>query len=95
MLPAPTSSSSASAPNGRAGTSVAFVGDINDDRRPDYGVGAPLVRGGGQVAVVFGQGTPSGQTDLSQLGDRGFTIRGPRVDAQAGTSGRRRGRRER
>lgn len=73
-------------PLSRAGTSVAFAGDVNRDGRPDYAVGAPLSSGGGRVSVVFNQGTPAGQIDLDQLGERGLSIRGFHRNAQAGTS---------
>src|SRR6266545_3605589 len=63
--------------NDEAGTSVAFVGDVNGDRIPDEAIGAPgEFDNRGVVFVVYGTTTP-GVVDLGSLGDRGYRIIGP------------------
>ena len=75
-----------------SGTSVASLGDINDDGFNDIGIGAPLRDSGaenaGQGYVIFGQesGFDAGFLRLSNLdGSDGFAINGIAVDDQLGT----------
>jgi hypothetical protein len=70
----------------RAGTSVAFVGDVNGDGTQDYAVGGPLATRGGRVVVVYGPPSASAVTPLASLGERGFRIYGPHTGASAGWS---------
>ena len=59
------------------GESVASVGDVNGDGRPDL-----LVGGYGEAYVVFGKATP-GNVDLASLGDGGFRMLGSTVGSVA------------
>ena len=73
---------------GRAGVSVAAVGDVNGDGRPDMIVGAPgagrrCSPEEGAAYVVFGQSVAS-PLDLDRLGDAGYAIRGDLPDVNAG-----------
>jgi hypothetical protein len=72
----------------RAGVSVAGMGDVNGDARPDMIIGAPgagrrCSPDEGAAYVVFGQPLPS-PVDLGHLGDAGYAIRGVLPDAGAG-----------
>jgi hypothetical protein len=74
---------------GRAGVSVAPIGDVNGDGRPDMIVGAPgagrrCSPEEGAAYVVFGQ-SDAEPLDLDQLGEAGYAIRGGLPDANAGT----------
>jgi hypothetical protein len=73
---------------GRAGVSVAAIGDVNGDERPDMIIGAPgagrrCSPEEGAAYVVFGQPFPS-PLDLDRLGGAGYAIRGGLPDANAG-----------
>jgi hypothetical protein len=70
----------------RAGSAVAFVGDLDADGRQDYAVGSPYAHlRRGEVAVVYGP--PQASTGLgSKLGSRGFRLVGPHSGAYAGLS---------
>ena len=69
-------------PGSATGTSLALLGDVNGDGRPDIAVGAPerALPGrplAGTVYVVFAS-TATGTVDLDALGAGGFTIIGGR-----------------
>jgi hypothetical protein len=69
-------------PGSATGTSLALLGDVNGDGRPDVAVGAPERalpgrRLAGTVYVVFAS-TATGTVDLDALGAGGFTIIGGR-----------------
>ncbi|MGH2800371.1 MAG: integrin alpha, partial [Thermoleophilaceae bacterium] len=73
---------------GRAGVSVAAIGEVNGDGRPDMIIGAPgagrrCSPEEGAAYVVFGQSVPS-PLDLDHLGEAGYAIRGGLPDANAG-----------
>lgn len=79
-----------------AGSSVAGVGDVNGDGRPDLAISAPRFdppgrTDAGAVFVVFGRAAPA-TVNLRNLGADGFRIDGPAAHrcspagAQAGTS---------
>jgi hypothetical protein len=75
-------------PGDQAGASVAGVGDVNGDGRPDFVLGAPGAdpegrSGAGAAYVIFGG--PGGSLDLTDVGARGFRIEGPSAGAAAGT----------
>ena len=75
----------------RAGSSVDEAGDVNSDGVPDLILGAPEADdndrdNSGSVYVVFGDGDPSSQLDLSDIGNRGFSIEGAATNDAAGTS---------
>jgi len=73
---------------GRVGVSVAAIGDVNGDGRPDMVVGAPgagrrCSPEEGAAYVVFSQPVSS-PLDLDQLGVAGYAIRGGLPDVNAG-----------
>jgi hypothetical protein len=72
------------------GTSVAGIGDINGDGRPDLLIGAPGADpagrlGAGSAYVIFGGASTSG-IDLAALGTAGYRIDGAQPGDAAGTS---------
>jgi hypothetical protein len=78
------------APLAAAGTSVAAIGDLNGDGRPETLVGAPFAgnngrRFSGSAYVVFGRdgGRP---VDLEKLGAAGFRVDGAAPLDEAGTA---------
>ena len=73
---------------GRAGVSVAPIGDVNGDGRQDMIIGAPgagrrCSPEEGAAYVVFGQSVPS-PLDLDRLGEGGYAIRGGQPDVNTG-----------
>jgi hypothetical protein len=65
----------------RLGATVASVGDVNGDGRPDLAIGAPGATtvgraGSGAVTVLLGAAHPA-SIDLASLGARGYVIAGP------------------
>lgn len=75
-----------------SGTSVAGVGDINNDGFADIGIGAPAAdpdnTNAGQSYIVFGTETGfNEEISLENLdGSNGFTINGANTDDQLGTA---------
>ncbi len=75
----------------KAGTSVAGLGDVNDDGFDDVIVGAPKAgrndrQGSGSAYIVYGK-VSSAPVDLSSLGvEAGFRIDGANTNAQTGIS---------
>jgi hypothetical protein len=73
-----------------AGLSVASVGEVNADGRPDLVLGAHHAGNNGRAEsgsayVVFGKSSPT-TIDLAALGNRGFRIDGALAGEQAGWS---------
>jgi hypothetical protein len=72
------------------GTSIAAIGDVNGDGRPDLLIGAPGADpagrlGAGSAYVVFGRASSTG-IDLAALGTGGYRIDGAAPGDAAGTS---------
>jgi hypothetical protein len=61
--------------DGWAGSSVAGVGDVNGDGRPDVAISEPEPSWRSSAYVVFGGG-PRGTTELATVGAAGFRILG-------------------
>jgi FG-GAP repeat/FG-GAP-like repeat len=77
-------------PDSHAGSSIAAVGDVNGDGRPDFIVGtetaSPKGRSrAGSAFVVFGRRKPA-VVQLAKLGARGFEIDGSAPEAFAGNT---------
>jgi hypothetical protein len=78
------------AANDQLGTSVANLGDVNGDKRPDVLVGAPNAgnngrAGAGSAYVVFGKSAPA-TVDLAALGTQGYRIDGAAASDGAGAN---------
>ncbi|MDX6658056.1 MAG: hypothetical protein QOH62_2849 [Solirubrobacteraceae bacterium] len=74
-------------PGEQLGASLAGVGDVDGDGRPDFAAGAPGGHGGnGGALVVFGRALPGGIISERDLGDRALAIGGAAFGDLAGTS---------